>query len=107
GAPVEPKPFHPVVHAILLGGDKPLYMSAQITGGQGSSSEIGEEPTWSPPTKIAARYLAPYLEERDRVARSASCRLASRGCDLTVEQPLRIVIADDHAVVRLGLRQVH
>ncbi len=71
GAPVEPAPFHPVIHAILIGGEKPLYLSAHITGGHGSSSEISETPTWSPPTKIAAKYLAPYLEARDRVAGSA------------------------------------
>jgi sulfide:quinone oxidoreductase len=68
GAPVEPTKFHPVIHGILLGGEKPLYLSAHITGGHGSSSEVGEEPTWSPATKIAARYLAPYLESRDRAA---------------------------------------
>jgi sulfide:quinone oxidoreductase len=70
GAPVEPKPFHPEIHAILLGGDKPLYLSAHVTGGHGSSSQISDEPTWSPPTKIAAKYLAPYLESHDRPARS-------------------------------------
>lgn len=68
GASVELKPFRPEIHAVLLGGDKPLYMSAHVTGGHGSSSEISEEPTWSPPSKIAAKYLAPYLESRDRAA---------------------------------------
>jgi sulfide:quinone oxidoreductase len=70
GAPIEPKPFHPEIHAILLGGDKPLYLSAHVTGGHGSSSQISEEPTWSPPTNIAAKYLAPYPESSDRLARS-------------------------------------
>ncbi len=68
GAPVEPAPFHPVIHAMLLGADKPLYLSAHITGGHGTSSEISESPTWSPPTKIVANYLSPYLESRDRAA---------------------------------------
>jgi sulfide:quinone oxidoreductase len=68
GAPLEPTRFHPEIHAILLGGEKPLYLSAHVTGGHGSSSEISEEATWSPPTKIAAKYLAPYLETRDRGA---------------------------------------
>ena len=68
GAPVEPTPFHPVIHAILLGAEKPLYLSAHITGGHGSSSEISDTPTWSPPTKIVAKYLSPYLESRDRAA---------------------------------------
>jgi sulfide:quinone oxidoreductase len=68
GAPVEPTKFHPVIHGILLGGEKPLYLSAHITGGHGSSSEISDTPTWSPPSKIAAKYLATYLESRDRAA---------------------------------------
>jgi sulfide:quinone oxidoreductase len=68
GAPIEPQKFHPVIHGMLLGGDRPLYLSAHITGGHGSSSVVSEEPTWTPATKIAAKYLAPYLEARDRVA---------------------------------------
>jgi sulfide:quinone oxidoreductase len=65
GAPVEPQPFHPVLRAILLGADKPLYLSAHVTGGHGSSSQISEEPGWSPPVKIAAKYLSPYLASRN------------------------------------------
>jgi sulfide:quinone oxidoreductase len=68
GAAVEPQPFHPVLQAILLGADKPLYLSAHVTGGHGSQSEISQEPRWSPPVKIAATYLAPYLASRDRQA---------------------------------------
>jgi sulfide:quinone oxidoreductase len=67
GAPIEPKPFHPVIHGMLLGGQRPLYLSADITGGHGSSSEATET-TWSSGAKIAAKYLAPYLESRDRAA---------------------------------------
>jgi sulfide:quinone oxidoreductase len=70
GVGLEPAPFCPVIHAILLTGDKPLYLSAHVTGGHGSSSEINESPPWSPGTKIAAKYLGPYLQERDRVAGS-------------------------------------
>ena len=64
GATIEPRKFEPEVHGILLGAGKPLYMSAYITGGHGSSSVVSDQPTWSPPSKIAARYLAPYLEAR-------------------------------------------
>jgi sulfide:quinone oxidoreductase len=66
GADVDPEPFHPTIHGILLGADKPLYLSAHITGGHGSSSEISENPPGSPVGKIAARYLAPYLDGLDR-----------------------------------------
>ncbi len=65
GAPVTPEPFHPLVHGVLLTGGKPLYLTARITGGHGFSSEISDTPSWSPPSKIAAKYLAPYLDTCD------------------------------------------
>ena len=68
GAAIKPTPFTPVLHGALLGGPRPLYLSAHLTGGHGSSSEVSEAPTSSPPAKIVARYLAPYLESRDRAA---------------------------------------
>jgi sulfide:quinone oxidoreductase len=94
GAPIEPRPFHPVLQGVLLGGDKPLYLSAEITGGRGSRSQVSETPAWAPPTKIAARYLAPYLDKRDRAEDGSACATSM----------IRIVLADDHAVVRHGLR---
>jgi len=68
GAAIEPTPFAPVLHGALLGGPRPLYLSAHVTGGHGSSSEVSEAPTAAPPTKIVAKYLAPYLESRDQAA---------------------------------------
>jgi sulfide:quinone oxidoreductase len=62
GAPVEPKPFHPIVQGMLLTGGAPRYLRARITGGHGFSSEVSEDPLWTPSVKIAARYLAPHLE---------------------------------------------
>lgn len=66
GASVTPQRFNPVIHGMLLTNGKPQYLTAHITGGHGFSSEITDTPTWSPPSKIAAKYLAPYLQERDR-----------------------------------------
>jgi sulfide:quinone oxidoreductase len=71
GAPVKPEPFHPIIHGMLLTGEDPLYLTARITGGHGFSSEVGDTPTWSPPSKIATRYLSPYLERKDRDAADA------------------------------------
>jgi len=65
GAPVTPQPFNPVIRGMLLTDGKPLYLTARITGGHGFSSELTDAPTWSPPTKIAAKYLAPYLDTHD------------------------------------------
>lgn len=66
GASVTPQRFNPIIHGMLLTGGKPQYLTARITGGHGFSSEITDTPTWSPPSKIATKYLAPYLQERDR-----------------------------------------
>jgi sulfide:quinone oxidoreductase len=63
GAPVEPKPFQPTVYGMLLTGNSPRYLRAHVTGGYGFSSEVSEDPLWTPPRKIVARYLAPYLEK--------------------------------------------
>jgi sulfide:quinone oxidoreductase len=66
GAPLEPQPFHPVIHGMLLTDAEPVYLTARITGGQGFSSEVTDGPTWSPPGKLATRYLSPYLDRHDR-----------------------------------------
>jgi sulfide:quinone oxidoreductase len=81
GAPVEPEPFAPVIRGMLLTGGAPLYLTARITGGHGFSSEIADAPTWSPPSKVASRYLAPYLDGLDHGARTAGGRpvVASSG----------------------------
>jgi sulfide:quinone oxidoreductase len=68
GAAVEPTTFSPELHGALLGGPRPLYMSAHLTGGHGTSSEVSEAPTGMVPTKIEAKYLTPYLESRDQAA---------------------------------------
>jgi sulfide:quinone oxidoreductase len=66
GASVMPARFDPTIHAMLLTDAEPLYLSAHLTGGDGRSSEVTDRPTWSPPGKIVAKYLAPYLERLDR-----------------------------------------
>ena len=66
GARIDPEPWRPEIHAVLLGAKKPLYLSGHVTGQHGSSSIVLNEPNWSPGTKIVARYLSPYLESCDR-----------------------------------------
>jgi sulfide:quinone oxidoreductase len=68
GASVTPERFDPVIHGVLLTNEAPRYLTAHIAGGHGFSSKITDTPTWSPPNKIAAKYLAPYLAARDREA---------------------------------------
>ena len=51
---------------MLLGGAKPLYFSARITGTHGSASVVEDQASWASGAKIAAKYLAPYLETHGR-----------------------------------------
>jgi sulfide:quinone oxidoreductase len=71
GAAVLPERFNPVIHGMLLTNDKPQYLTAKITGGHGFSSHISDTPTSSPPNKITAKYLAPYLQAADSIASMA------------------------------------
>jgi sulfide:quinone oxidoreductase len=79
GASLTPEPFDPVIHGMLLTDGKPRYLTAHISGGHGFSSEICDTPTWSPPGKIVARYLAPYLEGLDHKRTRSETTLTSEG----------------------------
>jgi sulfide:quinone oxidoreductase len=57
GAVGHPEPFRPVLRAVLLTGGDPLYLHAELP----AAATVTAEPLWSPPEKLAGRYLAPYL----------------------------------------------
>jgi sulfide:quinone oxidoreductase len=59
GAPVEPRPYRPVLRGLLLAGGEVRYLRNEPDG----DSEASEELLWWPPAKIAGRHLAPYLAE--------------------------------------------
>jgi sulfide:quinone oxidoreductase len=61
GAAVTPSPIRPTLRGMLLTGIAPTYLRAQIAGSTGDSFETAANPLWWPPSKIAGRYLAPYL----------------------------------------------
>jgi sulfide:quinone oxidoreductase len=61
GAPVEPRPFSPILRGLLLTGREPRYLRNETTGGKGDTSEIATSALWWPPAKVAGRFLAPYL----------------------------------------------
>ena len=63
GAHVEPAPFRPVLRGMLFTGEDPLFMRSDVPG---ADPDVGSAwyPLWWPPTKIAGRYLGPYLFER-------------------------------------------
>jgi sulfide:quinone oxidoreductase len=57
GAAVEPEPFRPVLRARLMTGGEPLYLRRRA----GEAGDVSRRPLWSPPGKLAGRYLAPLL----------------------------------------------
>ena len=62
GAGVEPAPFQPMLRGMLFTGDEPVYMRSGVPD---VDPEIPGAwyPLWWPPTKVAGRYLGPYLSE--------------------------------------------
>jgi sulfide:quinone oxidoreductase len=62
GAPVEPKPFRPLLRGILLTGQGAWWLRSEPGDGEG---ELAGHALWWPPSKIAGRWLSPYLSARD------------------------------------------
>jgi sulfide:quinone oxidoreductase len=64
GAPVEPEPFRPILRGMLLTGGDQRFLRGAVAGG-GGEARIASHALWWPPSKIAGRYLAPFLFHRD------------------------------------------
>jgi sulfide:quinone oxidoreductase len=76
GALVERTPFRPVLRDQLLTPNGPRYLRYDAVGGNGEG-EASARALWSPPSKIAARWLAPWLVALDD--RAAAARLPRAG----------------------------
>ena len=62
GAAIAPRPFHPVLRGMMLTGRGKAWMRhAPAEAGEGTAERRA---LWWPPTKIAGRYLSPYLAAR-------------------------------------------
>lgn len=105
GADVQPRPFKPVLRGVVLTDRGRAWIRRDLT----SDDEAGSaerHALWWPPTKVAGRYLAPYLAERDEGAQGGGQPLAPAGhpveLDLERELPaaadaLRISVLQDAA----------
>lgn len=60
GADIEPRPFRPVLRGMMLTGRGKEWMRHGTPGGAGEGAAV-RRALWWPPTKIAGRYLSPYL----------------------------------------------
>lgn len=74
GARVPAPSSRPLLRAVLFTGGGPLYLRATITGGESAASSASRHCPWWPPHKVAARYLAPYLADRDESDRGTAKR---------------------------------
>ena len=70
GADVEPQPLRPVLRGVLPTRDGPRYLRADLTGRE--PPQISDQPLWWPATKVASRWLGPFLARRDADAEAGS-----------------------------------
>jgi sulfide:quinone oxidoreductase len=69
GLPIVPSPIRPMLRGMLLTGIAPVYLRTEIAGRNGTSFETAGNALWWPPSKIAGRYLAPYLSAHSPLTR--------------------------------------
>ncbi|MGK2938675.1 MAG: NAD(P)/FAD-dependent oxidoreductase [Solirubrobacteraceae bacterium] len=80
-------PFKPMLRGMLLTGSGTKWLRAAVAGGAGEAASIvSEHALWWPPSKIAGRYLAPYLATLD--SSLASHAPAAGGGDVPVDVDL-------------------
>ena len=61
GAHVDPQPFRPVVHGLLLTGSEPRFLRRELHGIADTELAATKDALWWPPAKIAGRHLGPFL----------------------------------------------
>jgi sulfide:quinone oxidoreductase len=85
GADHPPRPYRPVLRGLLRTVHGPRYLRAEPPGGI-LSAEVSDKCLWWPPSKIAARWLTPWLAARDLETRSVPepRRLPSGGISWSV-----------------------
>jgi sulfide:quinone oxidoreductase len=65
GASLEPRSFRPVLRGRLLTGGESRFLRADLSGREGDQAQTSPQTLWWPPSKVAGRYLAPYLYETE------------------------------------------
>ncbi len=104
GAGLAPSAFAPVLQGMLLTGVAPTYLRAAVSDKPPRRGELAADALWWPPTKIAGRYLGPYLaraagkepaaEQPDRHASAADAKEAHAGHREARELALTFALAD-------------
>lgn len=71
GLPIVPRPFAPVLQGVLYTEGEPTYLRGPVGG---EAPDPRGYSLWWPPSKIAGRYLAPYLTIRAGAPRAPEVR---------------------------------
>jgi sulfide:quinone oxidoreductase len=82
GLPIVPRAFEPVLKGVLYTDREPTYLRATLDG---RGSEPRAYAMWWPPSKIAGRYLAPYLAIRGGAPRAPEVRPEHDAIPVTVD----------------------
>jgi sulfide:quinone oxidoreductase len=83
GVEIEPQPFRPVLRGVLLTGRGRQWIRRDLRDdGEG---EAERHALWWPPTKVAGRYLAPYLASLEEAQFTEPDRPAGQLVEFTVE----------------------
>ena len=82
------RPYLPVLRGLLRTSHGPRYLRAEPPGGA-RSAEVSEQCLWWPPSKVASRWLTPWLAARDLEGRPAPAahRLPSGGISRVADSP--------------------
>jgi sulfide:quinone oxidoreductase len=60
GVEIEPRPYRPVLRAMLLTGGDPLYLSRDLSDAA-APEHASRSPLWWPSAKVVGRHLTGYL----------------------------------------------
>lgn len=82
GLPIVPRPFAPVLQGVLYTDHEPAYLRAPV---HGHAPDPRPYALWWPPSKIAGRYLAPYLTIRAGAPRAPEVRPDARLTPVSVD----------------------
>ena len=61
GCDVDPQPFRPVVHGLLLTGRESRFLRRELGGQPEHEPAAAYEPLWWPPAKVVGRHIGPFL----------------------------------------------
>ena len=108
-----PEPLRPVLRGLLLTGDAPLYLRAELgPGGEREHRLLPAPGTWShralwwPPGKVAGRYLTSFLDTATGTGRPLEDRPAGtgpEGLELIVQAAEQEAAAGNHEAAAQAL----